>query len=109
MAGNTVLTSTDNGRTVELGVGDTIDLALAENPTTGFRWELAALEGGALALAGDRFDPGSGGGIGGGGTRHFALVARKAGQTALSAALQRAWARDQPPLETFSATVKVSA
>lgn len=40
------LTEADNGRTVDLQVGETVELALPENATTGYRWAI------------DRLDPG---------------------------------------------------
>ena len=40
------LTEADNGRTVDLRVGETVDVTLPENATTGYRWAV------------DRLDPG---------------------------------------------------
>lgn len=40
------LTEADNGRTVDLKVGETIEVTLPENATTGYRWAV------------DRLDPG---------------------------------------------------
>ena len=47
------------GQRLELGVGDTLVVRLAENPTTGVRWQLSIERGGPLAPAGDRFDHGT--------------------------------------------------
>lgn len=40
------LTEADNGRTVDLKVGETLEVTLPENATTGYRWAV------------DRLDPG---------------------------------------------------
>jgi inhibitor of cysteine peptidase len=40
------LTEADNGRTVDLRVGETVSVTLPENATTGYRWAI------------DRLDPG---------------------------------------------------
>lgn len=55
-----------SGRTVEMTLGETIEVQLNENPTTGFRWQLTSDGSPACALVDDRFitpvgPPGRGG------------------------------------------------
>jgi inhibitor of cysteine peptidase len=54
------------GQTVDLPVGQVMELRLAENPTTGYRWALVADGAPACLVVSDRFDhpagpPGRGG------------------------------------------------
>ena len=41
---SSTLTSADNGRTVDLRVGDQVTLRLPENPSTGYRWAVDAAD-----------------------------------------------------------------
>jgi inhibitor of cysteine peptidase len=49
-----------NGRTIDLGFSETVEIRLSENPTTGFRWDLTANGEPACALLGDSFTPAAG-------------------------------------------------
>ena len=40
------LTEADNGRTVDLRVGETVDITLPENATSGYRWAIDRLDAG---------------------------------------------------------------
>lgn len=84
------ISETDNGKSLALGLGDDIVLTLAENPTTGYRWQLDSPPGLIVSVTGDSFTPGSGQ-IGGGGTRTFSLRALRAGAARLSLKLKRSW------------------
>ena len=48
---------TFNGRTVEVMLGQTIEVLLNENPTTGFRWQLTSDGSPACAIIDDQFKP----------------------------------------------------
>lgn len=55
-----------NGRTIDTTVGQTFDIHLLENPTTGFHWQLTPLDSAACILVSDAFNgpaitPGRGG------------------------------------------------
>jgi predicted secreted protein len=92
-----VLTQANNGTTVSANAGDVIVVRLTENPTTGYRWEVA---GGASPSA-DDFAP-AGGGQGAAGERVLRFAAAS-GPIAL--VLRRAWEADKPPQATFGVTV----
>ena len=101
------LTEKDAGRTVEMKVGDTLQVMLEGNPTTGYDWERASgdeavLEQlGASTFKADSDLMGSGGQV----TLRFKAVA--AGQTTLQLVYHRPWEEDVEPLETFSVQVVV--
>ena len=69
---------------------DEVVLRLAENPTTGYRWEVSMSGAGELALVGDTFVAGAG--IpGAGGQRVFRYVCRASGSVQLEAIKRRPW------------------
>jgi inhibitor of cysteine peptidase len=68
-----------NGSTVQLRVGDDLELRLDENPTTGFRWNLDTSGSPALASRGDRYDAPAAGVAGAGGVHVWQFTAQHAG------------------------------
>src|ERR1019366_7883682 len=49
---------TSNGQTLEAAPGQTVEICLEENPTTGFRWRMAPAAGSVATLVRDVFEPG---------------------------------------------------
>ncbi len=95
-----------NNTETALAVGQTLEVSLAENPTTGFRWELKAAGEPACAPRGDTFDaPASG--VGKSGTHHWRFEAVGKGTGNIELAYRRSWEQDKPPAETFKLTVRV--
>jgi inhibitor of cysteine peptidase len=87
----TVYTEEDNGRTVEEGLNQEFDIRLAENPTTGYSWNLSLSEG--LLLIHDEYIPSSGPEQrpGAGGIRSFSLKAEEQGGHAVHGEYRRPW------------------
>jgi inhibitor of cysteine peptidase len=61
-----VVDQNHSGQTIDLSVGQVIELRLAENPTTGYRWAFVADGSPTCLLVSDRFErpagpPGEGG------------------------------------------------
>ncbi|MFT7724793.1 MAG: protease inhibitor I42 family protein [Roseateles sp.] len=100
-----LLTQAQHGGALRATVGDDVLLRLPENPTTGYRWELAVPPG--LSLLADEQVP-AGSAPGGGGERVLRLRAIAPGCHAVNAALRRAWAPDDTPPSSFSATLEVT-
>ena len=102
----TRLSLADDGAVVTLDKGDTLILDLEANPTTGFTWELDALDEGVLHLTGepaylsDSDLPGSPG------TMTFTFEATGAGDTELQIVYHRPW-EDESPIQTFSLSITV--
>jgi predicted secreted protein len=87
---------------------DEVVIRLAENATTGYRWQLTPSGSGELALVEERFVPGSGGaGLGAGGHRLLRYVGRKPGEVRIDAVLRREWDSPGAALEkrVFAITV----
>jgi inhibitor of cysteine peptidase len=96
----------DNNTQVVLTVGQELRVALLENPTTGFRWQMQASGEPVLKLLDDKFDsPASG--VGRGGTRRWRLKAAQKGSAGIQLVYRRASDQDQSPAETFRLAVRV--
>lgn len=78
--GTRALTESDNGSEVTVEVGDVIEVALEENPSTGYSWHPAALPG-MLELVGDDYVEPDTDLVGAPGTRElrFEVIAEDAG------------------------------
>jgi inhibitor of cysteine peptidase len=98
------LTEKDNGRTIEIAVGDLLIVRLNENPTTGYRWELVNTKG--LEVAGDRFES-KGDAIGAAGIRVFQFRANSLGRQELQLKNWRKWESDSSVIDHFDATIFV--
>jgi inhibitor of cysteine peptidase len=90
-----------------LRIGDTLEVELAGNPTTGYQWEVVAGEGEMLKSMGEaEFIQGTQV-VGAGGTFRFQFEAVLAGETNLKLEYKRPFEPDVAPLNTFSIQVKI--
>jgi predicted secreted protein len=97
---------TYDGREVTFGVGETLELSLPENPTTGFHWDFAVKPEPVCTIVKSTFEPATGS-PGKGGTRRWRFQAVHAGTAALELEYRRAWEKDKPASRTFRLTVHV--
>ena len=95
------VTSAEDGTSIEADVGDTILLRLADNPTTGYRWELEPVTGDSLVLD----DEPSSGAMGGGGVTTWTLSVIAAGTISIALKQWRPWEGDASVLDRFTLTV----
>lgn len=105
MAATTTLQEADDGRTVELGVGDTLEVVLPEQASSGYRWAVDACDEGLLQALDARADYGNG--IAVVGLVRFQFVARRAGQGAVVLKLWRHWEGDASVQRRWRAVVQV--
>ena len=71
---------------------DELLIRLAENPTTGYRWQVTQSGNGELELVDDRFVASAGDAIpGAGGHRVVRFVGRKPGNVQIEAVERRSW------------------
>jgi inhibitor of cysteine peptidase len=97
----------DAGRRIELSKGHTLDVSLASNPTTGYRWEAKDLDEEILRQIGEpEFEPQSKL-VGAPGVEVLRFQAVDAGRTTLNLVYRRSWETDVEPLETYSVEVLV--
>jgi len=100
-----------SGKEVEAAVGSLVTVNLDSNPTTGFRWELAAIgDEKVLQLASQEFRQGDVAQpqmVGAGGQEVWTFKAVGEGKTNLVLEYSRPWEGGEKAIETFTATVTV--
>jgi len=86
-----VYTEGDTGTTVQEGHGETFNIRLRENPTTGYSWNLSISDG--LGRTRDEYIPSQVGGqiVGGGGIHSFYFVTTNAGEQKVMGEYRRPW------------------
>jgi inhibitor of cysteine peptidase len=97
------LDEADNGRSVTVAPGQQVVVRLAENPTTGYRWEPPA----GIEVVSDEFLPAGSTAMGAGGERVFTLAASRTAGEALFA-LTRPWGGGAPE-RTFTLRLTVGS
>ncbi len=102
----TTLAEPDNGKTVELRVGDTFALHLYENGATGYRWSFDDLDKKVITVNEEGFI-GRSEAVGGGGHMQWTLAARASGTTQLKLKRWRQWEGDASIQERFAVTLIV--
>jgi inhibitor of cysteine peptidase len=104
-----LVTKADDARSISVDLGDQIILQLAENPTTGYRWELDGPVDPTLSTLSSEFNPDPGGGVGSGGTHVFTFRADQPGATAIRLKLKRPWEQDDAAIERFHIDLQVNS
>ena len=99
---------TYNGKTVELKAGETFEINLEGNPTTGYTWEVdVEPDPAVLGLSGEMDYRSSSDEVGAGGVFIFPYQATGPGETTLRLVYHRPWEKDEEPLEVYELTVQV--
>lgn len=101
-----VLTETDAGSTRSARRGETVELRLKENPSTGYRWSVGIEPAGAASIVGSRFVP-AGPGAGAAGSAAFEIVADRPGAFELQAKLWRQWEGEGSVKKRYSVALRV--
>lgn len=97
----------NDGGQISAQVGDTIEIRLAENATTGYRWELDGLDPHFFKLeqaTGD-YQTGS---VGSGGDAVFRIKVHAAGTSTLSLKNWRRWEKEAGVIKRFNVRVNAS-
>lgn len=95
-----------NGQVVEARIGETIEIRLPENPTTGFRWHLTADGSPACSLIHDDFSAPAGP-PGRGGVHTWRFEALRAGECDIELRHRRRWETPSERERTFTILVQV--
>jgi len=101
------LTQADADRIRTLHVGDSVELRLPENPSTGYRWSIDIALADAATLTASRWNAG-GSGVGAGGTREFVITVKEPGTVRLHAKLWREWQGEGSAIERREFTLQVA-
>ncbi len=99
--------TSDAGKTIGLNVGDTLEVTLEGNPTTGYNWEATSLDTSILKQVGEPAFTPSSTAIGSGGQVTLRFEAVGSGQTTLHLDYHRSFEPGVAPLQTFEVTVQV--
>jgi len=104
------LSGADSGSSFTAHVGDAIVVTLAENPSTGYRWDVDQGVGKVLALASSDYAASSTTPLAGaGGARTFTFRAQKAGGVHLVLKEWRPFEGDRSIVQRFDITVEVGS
>jgi inhibitor of cysteine peptidase len=99
-------TASNSGESVELPNNEAFEISLPENPTTGFRWKIAANGEPVSKVTDDDFHPAAG--VGGEGVRRWRFRTIKAGNAEIGMVLERSWGAPAEPPRTFTLRVVVN-
>jgi inhibitor of cysteine peptidase len=99
----------DAGSTLEMKEGDSLEIILQANPTTGYRWEVASNDTSVLKNIGIEYqaDKVPSGIVGSGGKTIMRFMAIKEGETFLQLVYRRPFEKDMPPVKKFELNVVV--
>ena len=108
-----VLETKDNGASVTVKAGDTIQIKLRSNRTTGYSWAEIKDKTDAKVLKSDggnyEVNAHPEGMVGVGGVETFTFTAVAPGRTEIALGYARPWEKDKEPAQSFKATVVVEA
>jgi inhibitor of cysteine peptidase len=100
------ISAAENGQTLVVPAGELLELALPENPGTGFAWQLRAADTAHYALRSDTFE-GLPGGIGQGGIRHWQFATLQPGRDSIELQYRRPWETNQAPARTYTVNLHI--
>jgi inhibitor of cysteine peptidase len=102
------ITSADNGKELNLKIGQQIVVALEGNPTTGYTWEAVDLDSSMIQQVGStEFKSSNTRLVGAGGTQTLVFKTLKAGMTNLTLVYHRPWENGVKPLRSFEIKIIV--
>lgn len=102
-----IVTEKENGKSLQLTVGQMVVIQLPSNPTTGYQWVLP-WDTGPLVGGRQKYTRNEGHMPGAGGTETFKFYAKDTGTVTLTLDYRRPWEND-PPARTFTVTVNVAS
>ena len=103
-----VLTEANVGQTVEVHQGQTFQISLEGNQTTGYNWVLAPQDPVLLEQQGDPEYKAANNLVGSSGTITFTMQAVSPGTTTLHFDYKRPWEETTSPEKTFEVTVNIN-
>ena len=101
------ITEADAGSAVELHLGQTLEVALPGNPTTGYTWEVVPGAESVLEQQGELAFEAESELLGAGGVMTLSFEANGQGEATLSLIYHRTFEPGVAPLQTFEVTVLV--
>ena len=109
--GQKIITHKDNGREFKITVGETFQVSLSENPTTGYQWKVYKSGAPFVALKKEEFiEPKEDlprPRVGRGGTKILTFKVAKVGETELILRLRRSWEDESKFVDSFLVKLKI--
>jgi inhibitor of cysteine peptidase len=102
-----VVTQKDNGKTIDLSVGQDFLIQLDENPTTGYRWEVREIDTDLIDRTEDQYSQNLDSETGGGGVRIFKFTTKKTGQDRIQLKHWRTWEGEKSSIGCFTIQLRV--
>jgi inhibitor of cysteine peptidase len=102
-----VFSTADNGRTVELHVGDEVALRIPENATTGYRWAIDSADANLVDIKEGQYVSTSEK-MGGGGEAQWLITAKAPGATSIKLKRWRPWEGESSVVERYEITLRIS-
>ena len=102
------LGAADNGRRLELRVGQTFTLELRANFSTGYSWQVVSSGAPVIRRLGEPTFTPDDHRAGAGGTLRYEFRAERTGTAELKLVYVRPWEKDAKPADAFSLTVVVT-
>jgi inhibitor of cysteine peptidase len=102
-----LITLSDKGRVFEVSQGDVIVIHLDENITTGYGWEISAIDSPFVELSPSVYSQAPGTRMGRGGTRIFHFQAKSPGSGQIQLKLRRPWEPEDEVAERFGVNIRV--
>jgi len=98
----------DSGSVMKMKPGDTVEIVLDTNPTTGYQWKVLPWDTAVIEQIDKPVYKSRSEAIGSGGELTFHFKALSTGRTLLEFIYFRAFEKDVPPIKSFKVTVVVS-
>jgi predicted secreted protein len=95
-----------NGKQIDMPIGETLEIRIQENRTTGFQWVLESGAAGVLSLVSEEVEPGSK--IGEPGIHRWHFRTERAGSDRIELSYRRPWEKKEKPQRSFALDVRVS-
>lgn len=104
-----VLTDKDNGRSINLRLGEVLTLRLEASPGTGYGWQVVQDDPALLAPLGKPvMEPLESGKLGAAEYQVFRFKAKAAGKGVLQLHYQRQWEKQKAPAKTFRVNFSIN-
>ncbi len=98
----------NNGKTTSLKIGQTLEVALKSNPTTGYEWAVLKNNPKLLAVVGaSTYDPNKTGMAGAPTMQRLRFEGVKTGTVNLELGYRRPWEKNKKPIESWKIKVKI--
>ena len=102
------LSDADRGRTLEITAGAFLEIALPENPTTGYRWRCDVSGQGIVEQTDSQFQQGGSPAPGAAGTRILRLRAQGPGEARIRLMYWQEWSGEASKKDDFEIIARVT-